>query len=84
MNIEFVKSISSNNCRACRTADRSEKAQFHCHPGTQWTYSLVSKARLQKTEVFLDSAGDFREFLRCMLTALHEASVSNLYASTRI
>jgi len=32
VNIEFVKSISSNNCRACRTADRSEKAQIHCHP----------------------------------------------------
>jgi hypothetical protein len=32
VNIEFVKSISSNNCRACSTADRSEKAQIHCHP----------------------------------------------------
>jgi hypothetical protein len=73
VNIEFVKSISSNNCRACRTADRSERRKFTATPGTQWTYSLVSKASLQKTGVFLDSAGDFREFLRCMLTALHEA-----------
>jgi hypothetical protein len=32
VNIEFVKSISANNCRACRNADRSEKAQIHCQP----------------------------------------------------
>jgi len=31
-------------------------------PRTQWIYSLVSKASLQKTGVFLNSAGDFWEF----------------------
>ena len=30
--------------------------------GTQWNNSSVSKASLQKTGVFLDSAGDFWEF----------------------
>jgi hypothetical protein len=32
-------------------------------PSTQWIYSSVSKPSLQKTGVFLDSAGDFRKFL---------------------
>jgi hypothetical protein len=31
-------------------------------PGTQWIYSSVSEASLQKTGVFLNSAGDFWEF----------------------
>src|ERR1700738_3254958 len=31
-------------------------------PTTQWVYSRVSRASLQKTGVFLDSAGDFWEF----------------------
>src|SRR5882757_9767461 len=31
-------------------------------PSTQWIYSSVSEASLQKTGVFLDSAGDFWEF----------------------
>src|ERR1700738_2019705 len=31
-------------------------------PTTQWVYCRVSRASLQKTGVFLDSAGDFWEF----------------------
>src|ERR1700694_1904844 len=31
-------------------------------PSTQWIYSSASEASLQKTGVFLDSAGDFWEF----------------------
>src|ERR1700738_1772431 len=31
-------------------------------PTTQWVYSRVSRASLQKTGVFVDSAGDFWEF----------------------
>src|ERR1700736_3600553 len=31
-------------------------------PTMQWIYSRVSRASLQKTGVFLDSAGDFWEF----------------------
>ena len=32
-------------------------------PRRGWVYSMVSSASLQKTGVFLDLAGDFREFL---------------------
>ena len=57
MNIEFVKSISSNNCRACRTADRSEKAQIHCHTWHAVDLFFGLQGESPETGAFLDSAG---------------------------
>ena len=38
------------------------RLKLNATTSAQWTYSSVSKAGLHKTGVFLDSAGDFREF----------------------
>jgi hypothetical protein len=44
-------------------------------PGTQWIYSSVSEASLQKTGVFLNSAlGEFRVFAAKCLKSLVGAS----------
>jgi hypothetical protein len=43
--VEFAKSISSNNCRACRTANRPEKVQIHCHPDHSVVIEPVSSNR---------------------------------------
>jgi hypothetical protein len=52
-NIEFAKSILSNDCRARRTAiERSERAQIHCHPHRLVVIEPVSANRLHKNGNF--------------------------------
>ena len=51
----FFRKTSCSNARPPAV----EGAQLAANPTTQWFYSSVSKASLQKTGVFLDSAGDF-------------------------
>jgi hypothetical protein len=52
-NIEFAKSILSNDFRARRTAiERSERAQIHCHPHRLVVIEPVSANRLHKNGNF--------------------------------
>jgi len=53
--LTFLQMISSFHVRPPPV----EGTQLAANPTTQWFYSSVSKASLQKTGVFLDSAGDF-------------------------
>jgi len=52
-NIEFAKSILSNDCRARRTAiERSETAQIHCHSHRPVVIEPVSANRLHENGNF--------------------------------
>jgi hypothetical protein len=50
-----------NICLADGCSGADERTHSNAVPGTQWIYSSVSKASLQKTGVFLNSAAGFWE-----------------------
>src|SRR5450432_2302984 len=56
-----VSQPSAKTVGRCRAVEA--RLKLTAKSSTQWSYSSVSRASLQKTGVFLDSAGDFREFL---------------------